>query len=209
VVFYDNDVASFSEAVASFTFIGTEDFEESTLGNNMSQAFAGPLTQSSTTSPYPNGIMQPIEVSASFGNLAAVNDTANLLTTAVLSNSGAAVLDWGFRTLDHIVAVGLNPIASSGSADRLNTVSVFDTNDNPLGSITVNSNGLGSYHLGILATGVSRIGRINFEGTTLNGDPTPEGGDNADLYSLLIPEPASGSLALMAALGMLGLARRR
>lgn len=209
VLFFDNDLTGFNTAVASYTLLGTEDFEESTLGDNMATAFAGPLSQSSTTPPYPNGILQPIEVSTSLGSLAAFNDTSEINTTAVIANSGEATLDWAFNASDNIIAVGLNPISFSGSVVTSSTISVFDTNDQPLGSIPVNADGEGSFHLGILATGLSRIGRINFQAVTVSGSPVSEGGDNAALYSAPVPEPASIFLAGMAWIGFRVLVRCR
>jgi hypothetical protein len=210
VIFFDNDLAGFNAAVASYTHIGTEDFEESTLADGGAVAFLGPLSQTSTTSPYPNGILQPIVVTATSGNLAALNDASSIVSTAVVAQSGAATLDWSFNTSDNLVAVGLNPITTSGNnSTKLNTVSVFDTSDVFLDSITVDANDAGSFHLGILATGLSRIGRINFHGTTATGAESGEGGDNAALYSSPIPEPASALLAALAALGLMSLSRRR
>lgn len=210
VIFYENDMAGFNTAVASYTYLGTEDFEESTLLDGESVAFLGPLSQTSTTSPYPNGILQPIVVTPSSDDLAALNDTSSIVSTAVVAHAAAATLDWTFNASDHIVAVGLNPITTSGNnTTKKNTVSVFDTSGALLDSRTVDSNDAGSFYLGIVATGVSRIGRINFHGASSTGAETGEGGDNAALYSSPIPEPASLVLAGLAMMGLAVFTRRQ
>lgn len=206
VVFYDNDLAGFNTAVAAYTHIGTEDFEESTLTNGSSASFAGPLTQLSTTSPYPTSILQPIEVSVNGpGLLAAFKNSVIGQTTVVMANSGNDTLDWNFETADNIIAVGLNPVTYTGSnVTRDNTITVYDTDGGLLGSAIVDSNDAGTNHVGILATGSSRIGRVNFEGA----DSISEGGDNAALYSQPVPEPSTWLLATGGLLSLGALVRR-
>ena len=62
LVFYENDTTGFDAAVSGETFLGVEDFESSTLASNSSAAFGSPLSQTSTNSPFPSGIGQPITV---------------------------------------------------------------------------------------------------------------------------------------------------
>jgi hypothetical protein len=205
VMFFENNQAGFNTAVADYTYLGTEDFEESTLSDGASVSFAGPLSQTSTTPPYDDGIELPIVVSVNgAGDLAAFKNDQTVVSTVVLANTGSATLDWNFQTSDHIVAVGLNPVTFSGSGvTHLSTIRVYDTSDQLLDMRTMDSDDAGSTYLGILATGSSRIGRINFQGLSSTGSNRSEGGDNAALYSWPVPEPSTWLLAAigLAALG--------
>lgn len=211
VMFFENDEAGFNTAVASYIYLGTEDFEESTLSDGESLSFAGPLSQTSTTPPYDNGIDQPIVVDVNgAGELAAFKNDHTVDSTVVFANTASSTLDWSFATSDEIIAVGLNPVTFSGNNTmHLSTISVFDTSGQSLGSRTVDSDDSGSTYLGILATGSSRIGRLNFEGKTSTGSTRSEGADNAALYSWPVPEPSAWLLAILGGVSLCRVLRRR
>jgi hypothetical protein len=201
LVFFDNTPGPFNTAASIHTLLGTENFEEPSLGalpNDSAAIFFGPLAQSSTTAPYNSGITLPMTVRTidpinnTPEHLVAFRNHMTISSTVVLANAAPDTVDWVFEPSTNVIAVGLNPVTFSGSnVTRQMTVNVFDTSDAPLGAITINSNDAGTGHLGILASGASRIGRINFRGFTPSGSNASEGADNATLYVQAIPEPAT------------------
>ena len=196
LVFFGNDMSGFASAVSSQQFIGTEDFETSNLADNSAMGFEAPLNQTSTTSPYPNGITQPITVDTVNGlqgsdNLAAFRNMNGIVSTVVVANDNNDTVDWLFDSSLNVTGVGLNPVTyvrNNPTATTTMNVSVFDAFDNLLGTTTIGSDGAGSNHLGIQATGGMTIGRINFEAPSLiNGDSVFEGADNGAIY-VAVPE---------------------
>jgi hypothetical protein len=189
IVFYNNNKPLFDVAVGGFTFLGTETFEESSLADGQAVSFNGPLSQTSTTSPYASGITQPMTVSINGGGqLAAFKNDLTVATTVVIANSSNDTLDWTFGGTG-LNAIGLNPVTFSGANQlRLETITVFDTGGTMLDSITVSAHDSGVEHLGIVAIGADRIGRLNFNGMTTGGSSVSEGADNAALY---VPEASA------------------
>jgi hypothetical protein len=201
VVFFSNNKPAFdAAAAAAYTLLGTETFEESSLAAGAVMSFNGPLSQTSTTQPYPNGISQPMTVSVNgIGTLAAFDGPSGpnfsfFTSTVVIANASADTLDWSFSPSNRIAAVGLNPLTYSGRVSvnppYHEIITVYDTDNNTY-STSVTTDDQGTNHLGILATAGTLITRINFQGMTSGNTDVSEGADNAALYVSAIPEPSA------------------
>ncbi len=236
-----SDQTSFQSSVSGMLFLGTEDFEEvdgNALPINSSNGMSmdDPLTQTSTNSPYPNGINMPITVQANTlgGNPTAPSprgtngltvqrqgfrSTGNFLyrftSTAVVASSGGDSIDYIFDPADQVKAVSLLPKALD-PLDIDVTIRVYDTANVLLGSTSVITNSGHVLESGVdvslnpflgIISNTDTIGRINLHGVRPGGsNSVSEGADNISMYSA-IPEP--GAFGLFGVLAVTAFWRRR
>lgn len=237
-----SDQTSFQSSVSGMLFLGTEDFEE--VDNNVlpissstGMSMDGPLTQTSTNSPYPNGIDMPITVQANTLGANPVNPSPRgaggtglsvqrqgfrtsgsflyrFTSTIVLANTGFDGIDYLFQPSDNIRAVSMYPKALD-PLDVNVTIRVYDTANNFLGSTSVLTNS------GDVRNSGEQVGKNPFLGIISNTDTigrinlygvrstgSASVSEGADDISLYSAIPEPGASGLVALLG-LTLARRR
>ena len=214
VIFFSNDAAGFTAAMAGATSLGVEDFEDSFLPANNVLGINDPLTQGVANAVYPAGLTAPLTVQSNLLGGAAINPSprgidglaavsagfAGATSDVVVANNSGDSLDLMFLAPDQVVGVGFNSI-NFILPSNLN-VQVYSTSNALLGSTSIIGDPSGANFLGIQATGGDAIGRINIF-STADGF---EGVDNVQIFGPTAPEPTS--IALMG-LGLLGLAARR
>ncbi|TWT86615.1 hypothetical protein Mal64_34420 [Pseudobythopirellula maris] len=201
--------ASAFDAAAQGLLYGMEDFENNSLGVTGAVLMDGPLSPSSTESPFGGGIGVPVAIQDNQGGagaatpdpspaagLAVLKNFAWVTSTAVLFNSNSSnySLDLIFEPSSLVLSVGFDTIVNA-SADLV-TVTVFDTSNAVLGSYTgVDAAGNGTEFFGVVVGGGDYIGRINI---------AREGGGIAGVDDLSVygatPEPA----AILVWAGMMG-----
>jgi hypothetical protein len=195
-VVFSNSSAVFNAAMAAATnpYLGTEDFEGSSLTAPSNQNINDPLTQSVPNGAYSSGLTQPMTVQTntlgaspatpSPGSIMLLvpAGSRNAISDVVVPASSAVSFDWIFHD-PRIRGVGLNPIIlhDGGTAE----VKVYNQDNVLLGSFTTPADAIGSNFLGIQAIGTDRISRVNFRGLSGFGRAA---GDNAALF---IPEPSN------------------
>jgi len=210
VNFFVNNSVGFNAAVVSFSLVGTETFEESTLAPNMILTFNDPLSPGVANGSFPAGTGTAAGVKVQSNTLGS-NPTAlsprgtNGLTTASVGFVGTptdqiSVQDVG-DSFDMIFmpsngqpvrAVRMLPLyfdnAASSSTSNPGTVviKVYSPTQVLLGTQTMNSvDYSGSSVLGVVATGTDVIGRINVNDT--NNLSFFAGADDIGVYTSLTP----------------------
>jgi hypothetical protein len=214
VIFFSNDVAGFTAAMAGATSLGVENFEASFLPPNNALEINDPLTQGAPNVVYPAGLTAPLTVQSNVlggvatnpsprgdNGLAAVSvGFAGATSDVVVANTLGDSLDLLFSAADQVVGVGFNSI-SFFLPGNLN-VQVYSTSNALLGSTSIIGDPAGTNFLGIQATGGDAIGRINVFSTA----QMFQGVDNVQIFGPTAPEPTSMALI---GLGLMGLAARR
>jgi hypothetical protein len=218
VSFFVNNQAGFNAAVSGRTAIGTETFEQSTIGPDDAQSANDPLTQGVANTTFPTGLIQPLTIQSNLNgaNPATTNPRGTdglavfgpfpffgVPTKVVYSNFDVDSTDYIF-SITGVSAVGFNP-ANVFAAGTM-TVTVFNAANVQIGQTTVPSNPEQTNHFGVLTTDGSAIGRINL---FITGEF--EGADNIALFATTsaIPEPTTLALAGVAGTGVLYWSRRR
>ncbi|MCH7871020.1 MAG: hypothetical protein IID33_04905, partial [Planctomycetes bacterium] len=201
-----NSQAAFDAANGGNIFVGVEDYEASVLPPNAVDGFEDTLQFGIPNGPdgfpYPNGTQGlPNLITQSNTDSASGNPNPQGAGTSALAAGSVGFL--GF-TSDGVVSNtfvnGLDLLYTGGAAgiggrviDALGPqtgvlITVYDINNNALGSMTVPGNAGGSNFSGVISGGAA-IGRINMQ------SGGAEGLDDVRAY--VVPEPASLGLFLL------------
>lgn len=214
IVFYVNQQNQFDADTSNLVFLGTEDFESSTLGSGEIGRINDPLAPGVANGPMPFGTQAELGLTLQSNTLA-----GNAAETSPLGNLGLATYSDGFgesptdqlianfsnHSLDMLPApdskaISFLPIFVDATGNpnlRGNIeVEVYDRNNILVAARTVNDVSflLTDVEIGIVATGNSTIGRINlYDGSIADW----QGVDDVSIYqSSSVPEP-SHATALM------------
>ncbi len=205
-----NDRPGFEATANSrFLFAGLEGFEDNTLSSG-SMNFGSGLSDTSTNSPFPNGLGVPVTISSNSG-LTATKNTGGVMGTVVGNRNRTNSLVLTFAEEDQVAAVGFSPVTPlSGSARFDVTVSLFDGANLSLTLNPVSEAGTG--YFGVLTElGDSPIQSIILGVARINGmtTDTNNGLDNLTVFTA-VPEPtAFGVLGAVTVLGAVSISRRR
>lgn len=202
-----NDVAGFNAtvAIAALTFVGTEDWESSTLAANNITTVVGPIAPGVANGVFPTGtnVATGLTVQENSGAGMPTNTTSpgNLATASagflgtptdqVSTNAVGVSFDMIF-SLSNTTAISFTPLvfdqAASGNAGTAN-IRIFDSSNNLLLVHSVNVAGFTNpaTFVGIVSAFGEDIGRINVFATSTNDEFS--GADNIDVYTGVIPDP--------------------
>jgi len=225
IIFFVNDNAGFNAATNPMIFLGSEDFESSTLSTGEVAGVNDPLTGGVANGPFASGINSNLGLSIQSNVLA-----GNATTTAPFGISGLATYADGFgfspsdqlttqfmtHSLDLIFdlntsAVEFSPLFVHGSSNPNLvgpiTVDVYDQNNVFLDSLVVPdvSFFLVDKTVGIVANGGDEIGRVNLYDE--NNTQHWQGVDDIGAYS--VPEPNLSMVGFIAILSTMLRSPRR
>lgn len=224
--------SSFNTQVATdgLSLVGTEDFESSTLADNMTSLISDPLMPGVANGPFTSGALASpgiriqsntnIDGGASLsvrgGNSLFTNSdgyrggTSDIVGTAVGTDSLDILMPFGLGA--GVRAVSLHPLfvgfINGIGFPTLNTsldIKVFDTTNLLIGSFQFTTNNTNTNFLGLVTTGGENIGRINIDNFTFDDDMSLAV-DNISVFTtssvppVVMPEP--GFMLLTALLAM-------